>query len=162
MKKIKRIILLIVLVFIYAELLSAHQGHYNKNENLSKTELSSKTTKTQVIEDVNNYNNCNSNDLMGLECCCCINGICFQFDNGRNCQTDDMPNQISCKSKCENAKSKDDIFISQNDKIQNFYRIYFLNNFLLNKESCNNNTNTSQKKISNNTPTYISIQSLLI
>ena len=111
MKKIKRIILLIVLVFIYAELLSAHQGHYNKNENLSKTELSSKTTKTQVIEDVNNYNNCNSNDLMGLECCCCIMEYVF------NLITAEIVKRMICRIK---------FHVRVNVKMQNQRMIFLL------------------------------------
>ena len=122
--------------------------------------MSSLTIKSLVKEDMNN-NNCKSNDLNSTDCFCCLSNICFNYDKRDNCGTDNVAHPISCRSHCEDAGSNNNNFLNQHVKYQYIYKILFLNNFSLTKE----NTNfliTAQKIITKSTPTYISIQSILI
>ena len=159
MIQITRIFFLMTLILVNAEFLLAHQNHYNKKaENLVTSSVSASQIKPHINGDNTLDYNCNSNDLTGIDCFCCVNGICFTM----SCDTNKMKNESSCKKQCENEKSNDSNLIDQSIKTQHSYKIFFLNYVPSTKDLITNNHQIQQKIITTNTPTYISIQSFLI
>ncbi len=159
MRETTRIILLIVLIFLNIELLSAHQGNHNKRnaESLS-SDVSFAKENTPLNEKIKDKN-CEFDDVMD-KCCCCINETCFRFEN--NCGSNKMMKNVSCKSHCEDSKSNANSLINKNIKTQNLYRIHFKINFTNTKDIICNSLQVHQKAIQQSIPTYISSHSFLI
>lgn len=154
MKEPTRLILLIVLIFLNVQLLSAHQGNHNKSSNEVSTPDVSFNEKSAEIKD----NNCEVNDA-AYKCCCCINGACFLFKD--NCTSDKTVDNAFCKGHCDDDNYEGNNLINQNSKVQSLYKTYCKINFSIPKDIISNCLHT-QNVIKQSIPTYISIQSFLI
>jgi len=156
MKETTRLILLIVLIFLNVQLLSAHQGYHNKSnpESISSEVFFAKETVRENEETIDK--NCDVLD----KCCCCINGTCFRFEN--NCRSDrKIVNSVFCKGHCDDDNYDGNDLINQNLKVQNLYKTYCKINVSISKEVFSNCLQT-QNAFKQSIPTYISIQSFLI
>lgn len=161
MIQVTRILLLIFLIFLNVEFLSAHQNHNRKDEAVSNSG-SDISLSSNDIEQSKSITNCNSGDILFTECCCCINGICFKFENENDCSSNKKMNNVSCKKHCEDGKTENNNLINQNVNSQNLYKTFFKINFPNTNNINSNRLHIHQKAIKQNTPTYISIQSFLI
>lgn len=159
MKQTIGILFIIFLLSLTAEILSAHQEHFSKNEIFESSNVSVVAKKSPVSEDSKDKN-CELINLMESECNCCDNGICFQYDKS-SCIINNLEHQISCRLHCEDDGSDDNNFINQNFKSSNILKLTFSNTSIT-KNIITINLINSQKIITKSTPTYISIQSFLI
>lgn len=156
MKIPTRLILLIVLIFLNVQLLSAHQGNHNRSSSEVSSSDASFIEKSAEVKD----ENCELNDVLD-KCCCCINGTCFRFEN--NCGSDKrLVTQEFCKGCCEDENMQGNNFINQNLKVQSLYKTCCKINFSIPKVVNSNCLQTPKNAIKQSIPTYISIQSFLI
>ncbi len=161
--QITKIIFIFFLLILSSEILSAHQEHsIRKNENRISSKSTDESVTSLISQEIKTKSICDSDDLKGSECCCCINGICFQMNKTSDCETNKKASHISCSKHCENAMSDGNNIITRNVRNQNIYKINFLYNFAANKDLIILNPTTLQKTITQSTPTYISIHSFLV
>jgi len=155
MVQITRILFIIFLLSSTSWLLSAHQGHFEKNtKGILQTEIVTQSNKSTDNESI-----CIPDVLYNVNMCCCSDALCIGSGNECYCNSGNNPHEMSCKSHCEDV-SNDINLANQDTKVKNLHNLFSKINYLSNKiTTCNK---FSQKVIFLNTPTYISLQSILI
>lgn len=142
------ILILIFVTCFFAGSLTAHQAHYKKKIN----EISQKEVVVESKSRTENTGICSAGIPDYEDKCCCSDEFCS--GPGSNKQS------MTCKNHCEDLSS--DINLTyQTTKNQISYSSFFKINIQL-LEIDHRCTKSSLKGIFHNTPTYISLQALLI